>query len=132
MSRENVDLVRAGYEAANRGGFASAISYAHPEIEFHTYAQSPEAGVYRGKEAVQKYNEDLFEQFESIQFEIEEIVDAGDRVVVMTTQHAVPRGGRQEIHVRIAEVWVIRDDLLAERRSYSTRHEALEAAGLSE
>jgi hypothetical protein len=34
--------------------------------------------------------------------------------------------------VQIAEVWTVREGLLAERRSYSTRAEALEAAGLSE
>ena len=132
MSQENVEIVSRVYEAANRGDLETANTYVHPEIEFHTYAQSPEAGVYRGREAVRKYNEDLFDQFESIRFEVEELADAGDRVVVVTTQHAVPKGGQEEINVRISEVWVIRDGLLAERRSYSTRHEAFEAAGLSE
>ena len=59
-------------------------------------------------------------------------MDAGDRVVVVTTQHAVPKGGQQEMKVQIAEVWAIRDGLIAERRSYSRRADALEAAGLSE
>src|SRR4051794_5567841 len=132
MSQENMEIVRRLYEAGDRGDFASAASYLHPEIEFHTYAQSPEAGIYRGKEAVRKYNESLFEQFESTRFEIEDLVDAGDRVVVMTTQHAVPKGGQQEMSVHMVEVWAIRDGLLAERRSYSTEDEALEAAGLRE
>jgi ketosteroid isomerase-like protein len=132
MSQENLELVRRAYEAANRGEFESADLYFHPEIEFHTYAQSPEAGVYRGKEAVRRYNEGLFEQFESIRFEVEELVDAGDRVVVVSKQHAVPKGGQQQMNVQVLEVWAIRDGLLAERRSYSTKDEALEAAGLLE
>jgi ketosteroid isomerase-like protein len=132
MSQENVEIVRQAYEAVNRGGFAAANSYVHPEIEFYTYAQSPEAGVYRGKDAFLKYNEDLFGQFESVQFEVVELVDAGDRVVVVNTQHAVPKGGRQEMNVHIAEVWVVRDGLLSERRSYATRQGALEAVGLLE
>lgn len=132
MSQENLEIVRRTYEAANRGDFDSADAYIHPEIEFHTYGQSPEAGVYRGKDAVRRYNEDLFGQFESIRFELEELVDAGDRVVVETTQYAVPKGGEQEMNVRVVEVWAIRDGLLAERRSYSTRAEALEAAGGAE
>jgi ketosteroid isomerase-like protein len=132
MSQENVELVRRIYEAVNRGELDTANSYVHPEIEFHTYAQSPEAGVYRGKEAVLKYNRDLFAQFESIRFDVDELVDAGDRVVVVTTQHAVPKGGRQEMNVHVAEVWVVRDGLLAGRRSYSTRAEALEAVGIQE
>ena len=132
MSQENVELMRRVYEAVARSDLNAAYAYLHPEIEFHTYAESPAAGVYRGREAVRKYNEDLFEQFESVRFEIAEIVDAGDSVVVVSTQHALPKGGRQEIDVRMTEVWTIRDDLLAERHSYATRAEALEAAGLSE
>jgi ketosteroid isomerase-like protein len=132
MSKENVEIVRRTYEATNQGDYDTAESYIHPEIEFHTYARSPEAGVYRGKQAVREYNQSLFQQFESIRFEVEELVDAGDRVVVVTTQHAVPKGGQLEMDVHVAEVWTIRDGLLAERRSYSTRNEALEAAGVRE
>jgi ketosteroid isomerase-like protein len=132
MSEENVELVRRTYEATNHGDYDAIGSYIHPEIEFHTYARSPEAGVYYGKQAVREYNENLWEQFESVRFEVEELLDAGHQVVVLTTQHAVPKGGQQEMKVRVAEVWTVRDGLLAERHSYSTRNEALEAAGLSE
>ena len=130
MSQENVELVRRTYEATNQGDYDVAGSYIHPEIEFPTYALSPEAGVYPGKQAVREYNENLWEQFESVRFEVEKPLGAGDQVVVVTTQHAVPKGGQREMNVHVAEVWTIRDGLLAERRSYSTRNEALGAAGL--
>jgi uncharacterized protein len=132
MSEENVELARRAFEAVTRGGFAAASDYVHPEIEFHTYAQSPEAGIYRGKEALISYNEHLFSQFEDVRFELDELLDAGDQVVVVHTQHAVPKGGDQEMSVHVIEVWTVRDGLLAERRSYETREAALEAAGLSE
>ena len=132
MSQENVELVRRVYDAANQGDYETVETYFHPEIEFHTYAHSPEAGVYRGKQSVREYNENLFAQFESIRFEVEQLVDAGDQVVIVTTQHAVPRGSGQEMNVHVAEVWTVRDGLLAKRRSFTSRAEALEAAGLSE
>jgi len=132
MSQENVEIVRRACEAYGRNDLDVAYAYLHPEIEFHTYAESPEAGIYRGREAVRKYNEGLVGRFERFRAEIEEIVDAGERVVVVSTQHAVPKGGQEEIAVRMTEVWTIRDALLAERHSYSTRSEALEAAGLLE
>ena len=75
--------------------------------------ESPAAGVYRGRDAVRKYNDDLFGS--PVRVEVEELVDAGEHVVVVSTQHAVPKGGHQEINVRMTEVWTIRDDLLAER-----------------
>jgi ketosteroid isomerase-like protein len=132
MSRENVELVLAVYEAVNRGDLETADLYIHPEIEFHTYVHSPEAGVYRGKEAVQRYNKTLFEQFESLRIVLEELIDAGDRVIVVSTQHAVPKGGQQEMEVHMAEVWTVRDLLLAERHSYASEDEALAAVGLEE
>ena len=130
MSQETVEIVRAVYAAVERGDLAATESYIHPDIEFHTYINAPEAGVYLGKEAVQRYNETLFAQFETLRIEVEELVDAGDRVIVVTTQHAVPKGGENEIEVRMAEVWTVRDGLLAERHSYSTKDEALEAVGV--
>src|SRR5215208_1182080 len=129
MSQENVEIVRRIYEAVRTGDLDTANSYIHPEIEFHTYAYSPEAGVYRGRRAVRQYNEGLWDQFESLVIDVEDLVDAGDRVVVMSTQHATPKGGGQAITARLAEVWTIRDGLLAERRSYSSKPEALEAVG---
>ena len=132
VSEANVEVVKRVYEAAERNDLDAASSLLHPEIEFHTYTESPEAGVYRGRDEVRRYNEELFAQFESIRFEIEELVDIGDHVVVLSTQHAVPKGGRQEISVQMAEVWTLREGLMAERHSYASRAQALEAAGWSE
>ena len=78
-----------------------------------------------------EYNQRLFEQFESVRIEVQELVPAGDRVIVTSRQHAVPRGGQTAMVVDVVEVWTIREGLLAVRQSFATRAEALEAAGLS-
>jgi ketosteroid isomerase-like protein len=136
MSEENVELVRGTYEAAYEAGgqadYDAVVSYFHPEIEFHAYPRSPEVGVYHGKQALREYLENAWEHYERGRIEVEELLDAGDQVVAVITLHAVPKRGQNEITVHIVEVFTIRDALLAERRSYSTRSEALEAAGLSE
>jgi ketosteroid isomerase-like protein len=138
MSQENVDLVRRAYDSFNdwaahpeRRPLADT-SLLHPEVKFHTYATSPEAGVYRGLHAVIEYNQRLFEQFERVRIEVQEVVPAGDRVMVISRQHAVPRGGETAMVVDVVEVWTIRDGLLAVRQSFPTRAEALEAVGLRE
>ena len=131
MSEENVELVRRIYEATNNGDIDAVVLYFHPEIEFRAYPRYSE-GVYHGKQAVREYIENVWEHFESVRIEVDELLDAGDQVVVVTTQHPVPKRGQQEMTAHLAEVYTIRDGLLAERRPYSTRNEALEAAGLSE
>jgi ketosteroid isomerase-like protein len=139
MSQENVEIVRRAYEAFNRwgvhpGGAPSTEMppLLHPEVEFHTYANVPEPGVYRGREAVISYHERVFGQFESVRIELEELLSAGDPVVIISRQHTVPRGSEGEIVQRVVEVWTIRDGLLAERKAFLTRAEALEAVGFSE
>src|SRR6478752_8953202 len=126
MSQENVEIVRRAYQSFNRGAAPRDIeplpnpeveSFFHPEVEFHTYPNAPEAGVYRGRDAVIAYNQRLFEQFESVRIELDEVLPAGDRVVVISRQHAVPRGGQSATIVQVVEVWTIRDGLLAERHT---------------
>ena len=139
MSEENVETVRRLYELFNQWGVHPRAGrnpeippLLHPEIEFHTYPDAPEAGVYRGREAVLEYHERVFGQFESVRVELEELLTAGDRMVAITRQHTVPRGSKAEIVQQVTDVFTIRDGLVAERRPFSTRAEALEAAGLSE
>jgi ketosteroid isomerase-like protein len=107
-------------------------SLVHPDIEFHTHARAPEAGVYRGREAVIEYHERVFGMFDQVRIEVEELLSAGDRVVVISRQHTVPRGTEAEIVQRVVEVFSFRDGLVAERKPFSTRADALQAAGLSE
>jgi ketosteroid isomerase-like protein len=71
-------------------------------------------------------------EFERARIELEELLPAGDRVVIVSRQHTVPRGSEAEIVQQVVEVWTVRDRLLAERKAFSTRAEALEAAGLRE
>src|SRR5713226_9136906 len=99
MSQENVEIVRRAYESFNRWAAHPEDEplvnpEVHPEVEFHTYPNAPEAGVYRGRDAVIAYNQRLFEQFESVRIELDEVLPAGDRVVVSSRQHAVPKGGQ--------------------------------------
>jgi len=137
MSQQNVE--RRVYESFNRWGVhlrgernPEIPPLLHPELEFHTYASPPEAGVYRGREAVIEYHERVFGEFESVRIELEELLSAGDRVGVISRQHTVPRGSEAEIVQQVVEVLTIREGLLGERMAFSTWAEALEAVGLSE
>lgn len=136
MSQDNVELVRRAYESFNRwaahpdrGSFRDPELEAvlHTEVAFHTSANAPEAGIYRGRDAVSEYHRRVFGMFESVRVEVEELLPAGDRVIVVTRQHTVPRGGQVAIVQRVVDVWTIRDGLLAERQAFSTRQAALEA-----
>jgi ketosteroid isomerase-like protein len=139
MSEENMEVVQRAYEIFNRWGVhpeeqtnPEMPPLLHPEIEFHTHPTAPEAGVYRGRDAVIEYHENVFRQFESVRIEVEEAFPAGDCVVLLTRQHTIPRGSGAEITQNVVDLWMIRDGLLAKRVPFASRAEAVEAAGLSE
>jgi ketosteroid isomerase-like protein len=52
MSQENLELVRAAYDAYNRDGINGILGYLDPEVEWRNPAESPNAGVFVGHEGV--------------------------------------------------------------------------------
>lgn len=52
--RANLATARRLYEAAGRGDWAAAEAELHPELEIHEAESMPYAGVYRGRDALQR------------------------------------------------------------------------------
>ena len=99
MSRKNLETVRAGYEAFNRGDFDSATAACHPEAEWHVLAELPDAQVYRGRDEIIRFFKMWRDAFEGFQAEIDRIVDTGDRIVVFLTVSGSGRGSAAEVEL---------------------------------
>jgi len=131
MSRENVEIVQATYDAYNRGDLDAALKDAAPESELDwTRAVGPQRGVYRLAQ-IRAFLVDFLEAFESTRVEPDEFIEAGDQVVVPQTGYLRGRDGI-EVTARVALVWSIRDGAIVRVCLYQQKREALEAAGLSE
>jgi ketosteroid isomerase-like protein len=63
---------------------------------------------------------------------IEELVDAGDRVVNLVRDYGRREGMDEEVELVGAAIWTIREGKVARYDAYVDRTEALKAAGLSE
>jgi ketosteroid isomerase-like protein len=72
MSEENVETLRALYDAGNRGDWNAALRGVHTDFEWKTAASFPLAGTYRGREAVMTFLKGLREPFEEAVTEPEE------------------------------------------------------------
>lgn len=75
---------------------------------------------------------DWLAPYERYRIEPEEMIDRGDRVVIMVRQHGTPRGGGHEIEQPSAAVWFFRDDALVRVEFHLAREAALRAAGIEE
>src|SRR3954462_1673016 len=131
MSRENVDLVRQGYEHFARTGEPDASLYA-ADVEWHSAAEDPGQEVFHGVEGVKKLIAEVAESIEDFRPEPFEFLDAGDRVVAGLIHRGRGKGSSAEVEMREWNVFLIRAGRIASVHEYSERERALEAAGLSE
>ena len=138
MSQENVEVVRRAFDAFNRGGVDACISDGvwSPEIVWdNTPSGIPGLGVNRGHEEVKAFfEEDWFKTFPFDEWavELEEVIDAGDRVISMSRQHGRGASSGAVAELELAQVATLRDGQVVRIDNYLDRAKALEAAGLSE
>jgi ketosteroid isomerase-like protein len=136
MSEENAEIVRRLYEAIDHGDTEAVLALYDPDIEWH-FARSPfrnlvRHDVYRGHSALRDFIRERYEDaWESVDDELEQIIDAGDRVISIIKTHGRGRASGAETEKTHAGVWTIRDGRIV-RVEWMSRDEALEAAGLSE
>jgi ketosteroid isomerase-like protein len=138
MSQENVEVVRRAFETFNRGGVDACISEGlwSPEVVWDvTPSGIPGLGTYRGLEEVKRFFEDEWFSafpFEEWEIKLEEVIDAGDRVVGMSRQHGRGASSGVAAELELAQVATLRDGQVVRIDNYLDRAKALKAAGLSE
>jgi len=132
MSQENVENVRRGIDAWNRGDLDEWLAGFAPEAELHTTGRFADRGVYRGRAGLKRYWAEIREDVEELSTSISEIRAVGDKVLVTTTGRG--RGKRSKVPVEqpIWFVMTLRDGLVVRIETYVDPEPALEAAGLSE
>jgi ketosteroid isomerase-like protein len=134
MSQENVEILRQGFEQFARGDVESVLERLDPDVDWRP-AIAPILGVeaVRGREAVREFfTRDLFEGFDEFRAEPVAYEDLGEAVLV--TVRYIGRGESTglEIDQTFASLYRLRDGKTVSMRDYSTRAEALEAAGHTE
>jgi ketosteroid isomerase-like protein len=131
MSRENVEVVRAAYEAWNAGDMDAMRELFDPGIIWRPPEGWPEPGPFVGREAVMRWFEQLRETFDAYVTDlIGDIVDTADRVVVRQIWHGVGHG--PEANLEATCVFTVRKGRIFGVEQLWDRADALEAAGLSE
>jgi uncharacterized protein len=136
MSRENVEIVRRGYELFAEGDLASVAALLSADVEVADAgglgAMGTATGTRRGPEAFVRASQEALEAFEDYRAEAEEFIDAGHAVVVPVLISGRGRASGATLETRLVHVWVFRDGQIIRGEVYESRSEALEAVGLSE
>ncbi len=130
MSKENVEIVRRFYEFGERGDMEGLAKLVHPDVEQHgTVGGLEEGRVIRGLSEIRRDYERVEEQWDEHRIEPQELIDAGDRVVVLQREYQRGRNSGVELVVDTATILDLRDGRIVRIQGYMNPVEALEAVG---
>jgi len=131
MSQETVEIVREAIAAFNSGDLDRVLASLGPDFEGSVAPElSAEPDTYRGSEGIKRYFASFREAFEEIGFEIEDLEDAGDRVVIGMRMSALGKLTKIRVEQRNAGVWTVLDGKVSRVETYATFEDARAAAGL--
>jgi ketosteroid isomerase-like protein len=120
-AEENTRLVQGAYEAFGRGDMAAFAEVMADDIEWVDPGDpddDPNAGTFKGKEAVLGWFGGLASTLDYTTFEPREFIAQNDKVVSLVYSEATVRDtGRAFVNPE-AHVWTIRDGKLARFQSY--------------
>ena len=139
MSQENVEFLEglfAGAEEMDKQALLDALpeliaQTCDPEIEWVEDPRRADRRVYRGHEGVRESWERWLENFEEYGFELERMVDCGDKVLVFAREEGRGSLSGGTISQRIYTVYTFRDGKVVRYEEFYEEGDALEAAGLS-
>ena len=135
MSEENVEIVRRIYEAGARRDSPTSLALYDPDVVWDVsklgVADFGE-GIFRGREGLRRWFRHWYAAWEQARNDLEELIDAGEHVISVHTQRVQGRTSGIGVEVQQYGVWTIRAGKVTRVVWFTTRPEALEAAGLSE
>jgi ketosteroid isomerase-like protein len=136
MSQENVDVVRGIYDAVARRDDVTPFGVYAEDIVWdlsnaRRAALNPKP-VYQGHEGVRHAWRDMLSAFGEVDFEVEELIDAGDQVLAVIREREVGRASGVPVETTHLAVWTLAGGKVTRMQVFDDRHAAERAAGLSE
>lgn len=114
---QSLSVVIRFNDALNARDVDAMLRLMTEDCVFENTYPPPDGTRYVGQAAVRAFWEDFMRGSSEARFEIEEIFDAADRVVMRWTYHWIDLQG-QAGHMRGVDVYTVRDGLIAEKLSY--------------
>jgi len=131
MSQENVEVVRNAFMEFERGNFWLPELF-DPNVRIAGMRHAAGESEVGGLGSMSTAMKDWFESWEQSTLAAEQVLDAGDQVVVIATWRGRGKASGVMTEQRPGQVWTLRDGKVTRAVAYTDPAEALQAAGLSE
>ena len=123
----NVDLIRRLYEAWNAGDVETAMAGVAPDVEWVEPPDNPDGSAWQGRDGVLAAMTHWTEPFDDWEFEVFEIEEVGDQVLVGLKQWGRGRTSGAAVESDGWHVWTLRDGVGTRMLMFRSRSEALAA-----
>jgi ketosteroid isomerase-like protein len=116
----NLEIVRRSYAAFERGDLDAVLADFDPEIEWHQAQGLPHGGLYHGRDEVRRnvfepLDAEWWSEFSALP---DEILDAGDELVVLGRYRGTAKGTGKRLDVPFVHVWTLRDERATRFRQF--------------
>jgi ketosteroid isomerase-like protein len=119
--------VRRFVDRFNHRDFDGLVAETGPDTVLNEWPTAPGAQSYRGPEEIRRAFENWFESWEWMQIELEDMEEAGDRVIATFHQRARGRGSEAEVEARSFNVWSFKEGHVRDISLFTDRAPAVEA-----
>ena len=130
VSEEDIERLRAAYEAWNRGEREPLMENLDPAFELHDL-DVPDSPVFRGRDGFRTNLERLAEIASEFRLEPRELTPVGDRILAIVHVVLRGRGSGVEVEQDVAHLWTLRDGKGLRLEIYLDVERGREAAGLA-
>lgn len=131
MSQENLEILRQAMPESAPANPEDLFSILDENVEWDYVGAFPEIQTAHGPAEVREFLGEWSEAFDDFSFQAEEMVDAGDSVVVRIRQRGRGKETGAQVESDAWQVFTLRNGKVLHCRGYESKAEALEAAGVS-
>jgi ketosteroid isomerase-like protein len=136
MSRENVELVRRGYEMYASGDLEGLVALIAPDAELADGGglgiTGTASGTRYGPKGFLRSSEEAHEAFENYTVTPEDFTGVGNFVLVRARLRGKGRASGISLDALVFQLWELSDGKVVRSQIFMTEAQALEAVGLSE
>jgi ketosteroid isomerase-like protein len=113
VSEQNVEIVRRVYDAVGRRDRTAVLDLYDPDVEWDFSRGGLGglmAGVYRGHDGLRRWFRDWYDAWENVEDNCEQLIDAGEHVISVSTIRGRGRvSGIEVVHRDQVGVWTVRE-----------------------
>jgi uncharacterized protein len=119
-----IELLQRHYEARAKGDWDTVLAVYAPDTVWDDRRLRPEGAIHRGRDAMAAEMAMWFGTWDDYSWTVEEMIEAGDRVLVVGRERGVGKVSGIKIDHRVGMVITFRDGLLVETKVYGDPAEA--------